>query len=70
MADFTEILLKDGTIHIGNSEVVENGIITFEKGQLTFVGPADEHESDSKTYKVIDMNGQKYLGAYYFYKVK
>ncbi len=52
------ILLKGGTIHVGNKEVIENGVITFEKGKLTFVGPAEQYEGDSKSYKVIDTNGK------------
>lgn len=52
------ILLKGGTIHVGNKAVIENGVISFEKGILTFVGSADEYESDSKSYKVIDVEGK------------
>jgi imidazolonepropionase-like amidohydrolase len=38
----TPIILKGATIHIGNGQVIENGVITFNKGKITFVGKQDE----------------------------
>jgi len=34
------VLIKGATIHIGNGEVLENGMVAFENGKITFVGPA------------------------------
>lgn len=52
------ILLKGGTIHIGNENVIENGVITFENGKLTYVGSADDFERAGKTYKEFEIAGK------------
>jgi imidazolonepropionase-like amidohydrolase len=38
----TPIILKGATIHIGNGQVIENGVIAFNKGKITFVGKQEE----------------------------
>lgn len=32
------VLIKGGTAHLGNGQVIENSLIAFEQGRLTFVG--------------------------------
>src|SRR6185295_10463860 len=31
-------IILDGTIHVGNGQVIENGAVIFDKGKITFVG--------------------------------
>ena len=38
----TPVILKGATIHIGNGQVIENGVIAFNKGKITFVGKQEE----------------------------
>lgn len=51
------IALKGGTAHIGNGEVIENSIIGFDKGKITFVSTAIT-DLDLSGYKTIDITGQ------------
>ena len=55
-AQMAPVLIKGGTIHQGNGEVIENGFILFEKGKITAVGKG-EYESSSATI-VIDAKGK------------
>lgn len=34
------VVIEGATAHLGNGEVIENSLIMFENGKLTFVGPA------------------------------
>ena len=52
------ILLKGATIHIGNGTVMENGVVAFSNGALTFVGAANEFKEDGKTYKEFELSGK------------
>lgn len=38
----TPILILGGTVHIGNTQVIENGAVGFENGKITFVGKRDD----------------------------
>lgn len=51
------VLLKGGTAHIGNGDVIENAIVAFDKGKLTLVGDANT-SYDAASYKVVDVSGQ------------
>lgn len=53
------ILLRGGTIHQGNGNVIEDGIIAFEKGKITFVGLDENFRSDDKRYKAYDIFGKE-----------
>ena len=52
------ILLKGGMVHVGNGTVIENGIITFENGKLTFVGAANEYNYNGKSFLEFDVSGK------------
>ena len=52
------ILLKGASIHTGNGNVVENGLVAFDKGVLTFVGSDEEFEGDEDNYTAYDVHGQ------------
>jgi imidazolonepropionase-like amidohydrolase len=52
------VLLKGGIIHIGNGTVINNGIITFESGKLTYVGPSNGFTNNAETYLEYDVTGQ------------
>ena len=55
-AQSSPILLKGGTAHIGNGEVIQNSLIAFDKGKLTAVQAAGD--MDESTYQVIDISGK------------
>lgn len=49
------LLLKGGTVHLGNGSVIEAGAVAFKDGTITWIGPASEATSD---FKVVDTTGQ------------
>lgn len=49
------IALTGATAHIGNGQVVENAVIGFDKGVITFI---EEGTANLDGYKVIDLAGQ------------
>ena len=52
------IMLKGGTIHTGTGDVIENGIVAFDKGKLTYVGLSDGFDRKGLTYREIDVTGK------------
>lgn len=51
------IVLIGGIAHLGNGELIENSIIGFDKGVITFVGDA-RSDQDLSGYKKIDITGK------------
>ena len=51
------IAIMNATAHIGNGEVIENSVITFENGVITNVADASKVRLDLASYKVIDAEG-------------
>ncbi|WP_374760283.1 amidohydrolase family protein [Dyadobacter diqingensis] len=51
------IILTGGTIHLGNGQVIENGIISFDKGIITQVA-ASGATLDRSNSEVIDVKGK------------
>ncbi|MDJ1468332.1 amidohydrolase family protein [Xanthocytophaga flava] len=49
------IALKGATIHIGNGQVVENGVVVFENGKISAVGNA---QTSTGSAEVIDAAGK------------
>ncbi|MBK5285533.1 MAG: amidohydrolase family protein [Bacteroidia bacterium] len=54
------ILLQGGTLHIGNGQITENGIVAFTNGKIIYAGDAKGKDElkDLKLYKVIDAKGK------------
>jgi len=53
------IIIMNATAHLGNGTVIENSVISFEKGKITLVGDARVVRLDMGIYtKVIDGNGK------------
>jgi len=52
------VMLTGGTIHTGTGEVIENGIIAFTAGKITFVEKASESSLNKQDYEVIDVTGK------------
>ncbi|MGB6268600.1 MAG: amidohydrolase, partial [Olleya sp.] len=50
------ITIEGATAHIGNGEVIENALIMFENGKLTFVGSANTKIARKGT--IIDAKGK------------
>lgn len=60
------IMLKGGTIHTGTGEVISNGILTFVKGKITWVGKADDYKQGNDQFDIIDIAGKHvYPGLIY-----
>jgi hypothetical protein len=53
------IILTGGTIHTGTGSVIENGLVAFTGGKITWIGKASESNLDKSAYKVIDVTGKQ-----------
>jgi len=53
----TPLLLKGATLHIGNGQVIENGVIGFAEGKITTVGQSASGINEAD-YTVIDVAGK------------
>jgi imidazolonepropionase-like amidohydrolase len=51
------IAITGATIHTGNGDVIENGVITFSDGKITSVSHADDAKS-LEDYEIIAMQGK------------
>src|ERR1700733_3730797 len=49
------VALTNATIHVGNGQVIENGMIVFTNGKITQVGPT----ASVQGAKVIDCSGKQ-----------
>ena len=54
----TTIILSGGTIHTGTGEVIENGLVEFSDGKITFAGKASDFKGDRSGTEVIDIAGK------------
>lgn len=54
------ILIEGGMIHTGNGTMIENGVVAFANGKITYAGDAKGKDAlkDLKLYKVIDAKGK------------
>lgn len=52
------VMIKGATIHTGNGEVIENGVITFSNGKITSIGKDGVTDISIETYKIIDASGK------------
>ncbi|MCU0352309.1 MAG: amidohydrolase family protein [Cytophagales bacterium] len=49
------IALKGGTVHVGNGQVIENGVVVFDKGRITAVGNAQTATGNAQ---MVDVTGK------------
>jgi imidazolonepropionase-like amidohydrolase len=52
------IALMNGIIHVGNGEVIDNGIITIHDGKISSIGDARAVKIDLSVYEVINVSGK------------
>ncbi|MEO1652620.1 MAG: amidohydrolase family protein [Bacteroidota bacterium] len=52
------IVLKGGTVHTGEGQVLENALVAFDQGKITYVGAESNADVDLSTYESVDVNGQ------------
>jgi imidazolonepropionase-like amidohydrolase len=52
------IALMNGIVHTGNGTVIDNGIITIDKGKITSIGDARVVKIDLTGYEVINVSGK------------
>jgi hypothetical protein len=53
------VMLVGGTLHTGTGDVIENSIVAFSGGKITFAGKASESKLDKTSYEVIDVTGKQ-----------
>ena len=53
------VMVSGGTIHVGNGKIIENGVLTFEGGKLTYVGVASSAPADKAKYETVDATGKQ-----------
>ncbi len=53
------VILAGGTIHTATGKVIENGLIAFSGGKITWVGKAGESTLNRPDYQVIDVSGKQ-----------
>ena len=62
----TTIILSGGTIHTGTGDVIENGLVAFSNGKITYAGKASDFKGDRSGTEVIDVAGKHvYPGLIY-----
>lgn len=52
------ILLMNGTLHVGNGQVIEKSVVGFENGLITLVASASAQVENISKYEVIDVAGK------------
>lgn len=52
------ITIFGATAHIGNGEVIENSVIVFKNGKITFIGKSEDAPSMPDVGKIIKANGK------------
>lgn len=52
------MVFAGATIHIGNGQVIENGIMGVSGGKIAFIGDAQSTQYDQRRYRVIDCSGK------------
>ena len=53
------VILSGGTFHIGTGEVIENGLVSFTSGKITFIGKSADYKGDMSGAEVIDVTGKQ-----------
>ncbi len=53
------VLITGATLHVGNGTVVPNATVAFDKGRLTYAGPAAGFTADRAGYETIEAAGQQ-----------
>ncbi|MBA2407190.1 MAG: amidohydrolase, partial [Chitinophagales bacterium] len=56
-AQQTRTVIRGGIIHMGNGQIVENGVIAFDKGKITYVGKLEGAPLANAT--IIEANGKE-----------
>jgi imidazolonepropionase-like amidohydrolase len=53
------VILTGGTIHTATGSVIENGVVAFTSGKITFVGAISDFNQDKSVYEIIDVSGKQ-----------
>jgi imidazolonepropionase-like amidohydrolase len=53
------VILTGGTIHTGTGEVINDGLIAFTGGKITFIGKTDSFKGDRNGSNIIDVTGRQ-----------
>jgi imidazolonepropionase-like amidohydrolase len=54
-----QVILEGGTVHTGTGTVIENGIIIFSAGKITFAGKASDYNGDKSNSDIINVTGKQ-----------
>jgi imidazolonepropionase-like amidohydrolase len=58
------MMIVGAKAHLGNGAVIDNSIIAFEAGKLTFVGTATQSTLDKSKYTILEANGKEVYPAF------
>jgi len=53
------VILSGGTIHTGTGDVIENGLVAFTEGKITYVGKSADYKADKSSSELIDVSGKQ-----------
>lgn len=53
------VMLVGATIHTGTGAVIENGLIAFSNGKITWVGKASDFDLDKTGFDVLEVTGKQ-----------
>ena len=52
------VMLTGGTIHTGTGEIIEDGLVAFSGGKISWVGKVSESKLERSAYEVLDVTGK------------
>ncbi len=58
-AQTVPVILEGGTIHTGTGEVIDDGLIAFSAGKITYVGKSEGFKGDGTGSTVINVAGKQ-----------
>ena len=58
LAQKKPVILTGGKIHTGTGDVIEKGILAFDKGRITFVGRSEDFKGNISSYDQFDVTGK------------
>ncbi len=53
------VILTGGTIHTGTGDVIENGLVAFTAGKITWVGKSADYKGDRSAAELVDVTGKQ-----------
>jgi len=58
-AQSLQVILEGGTIHTGTGEVIDDGLVAFSSGKITYVGKAENFTGNRTGSEIINVSGKQ-----------